>query len=129
MPVAASERAFEKLYKAKYQIFLGKLTKTIFVDDFDSTVKKLAIFQADTATYPTRENLIVLNGRKKTLCFTQSIFKPRDPSVQGRFSPIGYNTIAANTWPKRLAWIPSPKNGQSLPNTEQRLTTLRIDTD
>ena len=55
--------------------YLGKTTRTIFAEDFDQTVMKLAGFQADTAAFPMRDNLIVLDGCHKTLQFSQKIFE------------------------------------------------------
>ena len=78
-------RNYETLQKAKYQVMLGKPKKTVFADDFDLTIKKLAAFQADIASYPTRENFIVLDGRQKTLRFTHDIFEKRARSDQGAF--------------------------------------------
>ena len=43
---------FETLEKAKFQLVLGKPNKTVFANDFDTTIAKLASFQANTAHSP-----------------------------------------------------------------------------
>ena len=75
---------FETLEKAEFQLVLGKPNKTIFANDFDATIAKLTSFQADTAQSPNRENLIVIDGRQKTLHFTQNVFEERDHSNDGK---------------------------------------------
>lgn len=73
----------ETLEKAKFQLFLGKPVKTIFADDFDMTIKKLASFQTDMALYPCRENFIMPNGRQKTLRFTHNVFEKKTETDNG----------------------------------------------
>lgn len=66
---------YETLEKAKFQLFLGKPTKTGFTNNFNATIQKLVTLQAYIVLYPLCKNLIVLNGHEKMFWFTCNMFK------------------------------------------------------
>ncbi|KAN0130405.1 hypothetical protein V8E53_011806 [Lactarius tabidus] len=73
----------QSLSKAKYQLLLGKPTKSPFSDDFNSAIKNLSGIQSAIAVWPDWENLIITDKQQKTLRFTQEIFEERHPAVKG----------------------------------------------
>jgi hypothetical protein len=77
------EREGQTLEKSKFQLLLGKPTKTPFADDFDLAIKTLTGMQSAKAVWPDRENLIVTDKQQKTLRFTRAIFEERRSAIAG----------------------------------------------
>ena len=71
----------------------GKPHDTIFAEDFDQTVTKLAGFQAATAAFPMRDNLIVLDGCHKITVHTEDIWRTKRGKQQKCKPPHMYRTL------------------------------------
>ena len=81
-----SDRSFEKLATAKFQLHLEKPDDTIFTSDFDTAMHNLESLQQKLAPGKTGQNLVVLERDEKVLRFTRPVFEVRQPRLSGELS-------------------------------------------
>ena len=77
--------AIGNLPSVKYQILLGKLMDTVFVDNFTKVLKNLEKLQNVAAPDKKKENLIVTECGIDVIHFTHPMFEQRQPPVPGEF--------------------------------------------
>jgi hypothetical protein len=78
------------LETAKFRLYLGKPTGTLFADDFDKTIAGLRKVQDEIASTLKHLNFIVIDGQETQLRFTRNVFEEREHTLIGTCSRFSF---------------------------------------
>lgn len=78
-----SNRSYDTLQSAKFQLMLEKPEKTPFETDFSTAIRKLTELQNLTAVTKERRNLILEDGAETHLRFSKNVFEERRVKLPG----------------------------------------------